>query len=191
MYVTSETQTNSIITNNQQNEQVNEINDTFQNFLAQSNINEEINTENDPRYVKEKTNEEIIANMEKLFEDIKSVDKTGLTLEELAALEEMLAAIKKEMSKENPDKKEIKAILDKLEKVIAQMQKKINGEAIVEAEDVKEEGSTTNVSSIESRVAKVEKNIKELHDFIGGDTGSKQIYQNSELLAEIEKFQGE
>jgi len=81
----------------------------------------------------EKVEEEV--DLWALFEDIKSLMKTGLTKDELELIDKLKKAIFDEASKENPDQTKLEDMISELEKAIAALKKKVTGEAIVEAED--------------------------------------------------------
>ena len=193
MYVSSETPSNSIMTNNnEESELVNKANDAFAIMLSKPQESDEKDVSNDPRYVKEKTNEEIIANMEALFEDIKSVAKTGMTVEELEQLEKLLEQIQAELKKGNYDKEKVEDMMSYLEKQIMKFKKEIAGEAITEADDLeKGKGAKTSIDALdfEARIEKAQKDIKKLKDDIKEES-PKQAYNGSELLQEIIGFQG-
>jgi uncharacterized protein YoaH (UPF0181 family) len=144
-----------------------------------------------------RTDKEIIEDMKKLVEDIKSVMKTGMTKGELEALEELLAKIKEEMKKENYNKKDIEKMMDKLEKDIALYKKKIAGEVIIEADSLDKKNnsknsadSTGSIGDITSRLDMAEEGITELKKGVKEDI-PKQVQSQSELLTMIKKFQNE
>ena len=191
MYVSENTQSNSIMSNTN-TELVNKANDAFEIMLSKPQENNERDVSNDPRYVKEKTNEEIIANMEALFEDIKSVAKTGMTVEELEQLEKLLEQIQAELKKGNYDKEKVEDMMSYLEKQIMKFKKEVAGEAITEADDLeKGKGAKTSIDALdfEARIEKAQKDIKKLKDDIKEES-PKQAYNGSELLQEIIGFQG-
>lgn len=174
---------NNSILNLNQNSSETKQNNSFDSQLGSSN--------QDSRYVQEKTQREIIANMEKLVKDIDSVMRTGMTPEELEQLEKLLERIKEAMDEKYPDEKNIKAMLDELEKEIARFKKEITGEAVIEAEDLDKPSQTQNNSTslnIETRVENATKEIEKLKEFIGAKQPT-QLYSQSELLQEIKQFQ--
>jgi len=155
--------------------------------------------EEQSKYLKEdnRTNKEIIEDMKNTFEDIKSVMKTGMTEEELRALEELLIKIKEEMKKEDYDKKDIEEMMQKLEKAIALYKKKITGEAIIEADAIEDKqnsktpaDSNSAMGDITARLDMAQKGINELKEGIKEDI-PKQMQNQSELLEMIRKFQSE
>ncbi len=147
----------------------------------------------DSRYVQEKTQKEIIANMEKLVEDIDSVMRTGMTPEELEQLEKLLERIKEEMNEKYPDEKKIKEMLDDLEKEIARFKKEITGEAVIEADELKkpsQASESTVTLNIEERIDAAKKGIDELKEYVNGKQPT-QLYSQSQLLQEIKQFQNQ
>ncbi len=150
-------------------------------------------SKDDPRYVKEKTQKEIIANMEKLVGDIDSVMRTGMTPEELEQLEKMLELIQKELDEKYPDEQKIKKMLDELEKEIARFKKEITGEAIIEADELDSKPKTeisTSQLNVQERVEKAKKGIEELKEFVEAKQPT-QLYSQTELLQEIKQFQSQ
>lgn len=172
----------SILTSNQKSTEE-KLDNSFDSQLDSS--------EHDSRYVQEKTQKEIIANMEKLVEDIDSVMRTGMTPEELEQLEKLLERIKEEMNEKYPDEKKIKQLLDDLEKEIARFKKEITGEAVIEAEDLEKPSQATEsiaMLRIEERMDKAQQGIDELKEYVQGKQPT-QLYSQSELLQEIKQFQ--
>ena len=195
MIISDNESANSIFNKSYQTNLEKEANNKFDMMMHSKTSNtqeDEKNIENDPRYVQEQTTQEMFANMEQLVKDIKSVIKTGMTEDELEALEKLLEEIKKEMDAKYPDKKRIKEMLDELEKAIAKIKKEISGEAVMEADDAQKKSDVTTVSSsIKARIEQAQKDIEKLKDFVASSsTGSTQTYQSSQLLEEITKFQG-
>lgn len=184
--------------------------DSFENSLDEAQS----------KYVKKetRTDDEIIEDMKKLVEDIVSKLKTGMTKEEIEALEEALRKINEEMKKENYDKKEVEKMMQALERAVAYYKKKVTGE-FISKNDNNSEGKEVNqtlelaISSygdsttkgegnnkskdteafakdITERLAKASKDISELRN------GAKkvipeQIYNETEVLELIKKFQRE
>ncbi len=122
---------------------------------------------------------------EKLVEDILSLFKTGLTSEELEALEEMLKKIKEKMSEKNVDLDEIKEMFDDLEKMIAKLKAKVSGIAITKVDENDTNSSnSSDLSSFSSKLKDVTNDISELKKtFL--KPNMEQFYTQSELLKEI------
>lgn len=81
---------------------------------------------------------EIIENMKKIVEDIKSVKSIGMIQEDIELLEKMLAKIKEEMDKQHPNNVKIDKMFDELEKLITKYEIKISGESITDADELDE-----------------------------------------------------
>lgn len=118
---------------------------------------------------------------ERLLADITSLFKTGFTVDELKALQDMIAKIKERMNEEDLDQSEINSMLDDLEKAISQFQKEINGITVIDSEDL--ENTSSDTSSIAVRLDKAQENINTM---IKTDDLSK--YTQSEILEEILNF---
>ncbi len=198
MYINADSTSNSLVTQNSS-----EIYNQTKSEYTSSNSEESSSfqtalDEEQSKYVQEdtRTSKEVIEDMKKLVEDIESVIKTGMTPEEIEALEELLAKIKEEMEKENYNKKDIEEMLQELERKIAAYKKKISGEAITEADSIdtnSSKKSTESISSIEditSRLDVAQEDIEDLKEGIKNPT-PKQVSNQSELLTMIKKFQGE
>lgn len=164
----------------------NEESNSFQSLLDEA---QNKNTKEDTR-----TEKEIREDINNIFEDIKSVMKTGMTTEEIEALEELLAKIKEEIKKENYNKKDIQRMMDKLEKDIALYKKKITGEEIIDAEFIDKKGNSDNSTSfigdISLRLDMAEQAVTELK------RGAKknipdQVQNQSKLFEVIMNFQNE
>ena len=197
MQITSDTSnTTTIFSSNSSEETVNNENSAFDLLLSTTEQKEdELFTPPE----KERTRAEIIEDMEQLVADIRSVATTGMTEAELEALDKMLAEIQKEMKKDNPDEKKLKEMMDNLDEMIAKIKKAMTGEAIIDAEDAKEngkeDGNTVDTSktslSIQARVENAEKEVIELkNEFAKESMPKKSTYHSTELLQEIKKFQG-
>ncbi len=85
--------------------------------------------------IKEKE-ESSIETLRQLVEDIKSVLHTGFTVEELEHIEKLIAQIQKLMNDKNSNNDQsVGTKLKELEEELAKMQKRVNGEAIIEPDD--------------------------------------------------------
>ncbi|WP_419765089.1 MAG: hypothetical protein ACNI28_01465 [Arcobacter sp.] len=156
---------------------------------------EEMNSTLDTKVINYKsdtrTEEEIKEDIKKLFEDIKSVMRTGMTTDEIKALEELIAKIKEEIKKENYNKKDVQKMMDKLEKEIALYKKKITGEEIIDAESIDNKDSTnSSIGNMTQRLDMAEEAVTELK------RGAKknlpdQMQNQSELFQIIMKFKSE
>ncbi|NVJ53772.1 MAG: hypothetical protein HWD90_08740 [Campylobacteraceae bacterium] len=130
MIVEPASQSNYYFTNNDSKKETTPENSIFQEELSNTQSKE------DPEPLKEEKS------LRELVEDIISLLKTGFTKEELEAIEklkeEILAKIKEEQKNGTGDIKTIERLLDKLEKMIDEFKKSVNGVNIKEAEDIEE-----------------------------------------------------
>lgn len=137
---------------------------------------------------------------QKLFDDIISLLKTGLTVSELEMLEELLRKVQekikeevKERLKDNPTygkyKKEIEELLNNVEKAIQELQKRISGS--VEVKEDEEKGGTQNTikgfeelnTDIADYIARIEDIVSDIKDLKQGNVkmGITSIKTNEEL----------
>ncbi|XPV70225.1 MAG: hypothetical protein ACNI25_06520 [Halarcobacter sp.] len=103
---------------------------SFSDELTQSN-NTKSNQEEAPKIEKKDDEPDLWA----MFEDIKSLMKTGATVEELKAMEDMIKEIFKNLQKDPPSAEDIKNaenLLDRLEQMIMELKKRMTGVAIKE-----------------------------------------------------------
>lgn len=110
-----------------------------------------------------KTDAEIREETKKLLADINSLFKTGLTVEELEKLKELLKAIKeaiKEAEENNSSTSNIETMIDDLEKAMMLLQKRIGGEAVIKAD--KENNPNDDMLGFASRIEAIENSIKNL-----------------------------
>ncbi len=179
--------------------------------------NTEINSTTEDKTAKAEETEEV--DLWKIFEDIKSLMKTGLTKGEIELLEKLKKALYDEASKKDPDEFKIEDLISAIEKLVAEFKKKVTGEAIIEAEDnpVRHSSSSLSTSSKEvtsstsnilgdklsnSQVQRLKNALTSFEDLISGkeskenmqDNGLNNISKNSstdelELLNRIKKFQ--
>lgn len=111
-----------------------------------------------------KTDAEIREETKKLLEDINSLFKTGLTVEELEQLKELLKAIKeaiKEAQENNTSTTSIETMISDMEKAIMMLQKRIGGEAVIKA-DKESDPSDDNMLGFASRLEAIEGSLKDL-----------------------------
>ena len=128
-----------------------------------------------------KTDAEIREETKKLLEDINSLFKTGLTVEELEKLKELLKAIKdaiKEAKENNTSTSDIETMIDDLEKAMMLLQKRIGGEAVIKAD--KENNPNDDMLGFESRIEGIEKSLKDLEQG-NQDKGISSASTNEEL----------
>lgn len=128
-----------------------------------------------------KTDAEIREETKKLLEDINSLFKTGLTVEELEKLKELLKAIKdaiKEAKENNTSTSDIETMIDDLEKAMMLLQKRIGGEAVIKAD--KENNPNDDMLGFASRIEGIEKSLKDLEQG-NQDKGISSASTNEEL----------
>ncbi len=109
------------------------------------------------------TDAEIREETKKLLEDINSLFKTGLTVEELEKLKELLKAIKdaiKDAEKNNSSTSDIEMMISDMEKAMMLLQKRIGGEAVIKAD--KENNPNDDMLGFASRIEGIEKSLKDL-----------------------------
>jgi len=180
-------------------EEKNSTNSVFANDLdeAQKSSEQKNSKENEDKE-EELTAKEKQEITDKLVEDIMSLFKTGLTVEELEMIQKLLDEIKKKISEEklplnSNDIKEIDSLLRKLELMIMQLQKRAKGEAVIDMEDSptndisKENKSSSNKSisldvvGLQKRIEKAQNNIDDLSKTIN-ETQVNELKKNHEEL---------
>ena len=142
--------------------------DDFENLMASQKSSTQSNTkttnENKTEIIEEKDS------TQKLYEDLISLLKTGLTKSELKAFEEKLKEILK-MKKDGKPDNEIKAALKKLSLEIQEAKKRVSGQVIKEADNntstttpSTNETSTEGISTFDTMVTNIENMLQELKD---------------------------
>jgi hypothetical protein len=106
------------------------------NQSAKTAINEAQNTEQADKKdsvddTKEESKEDYIKTLRKLVEDIKWIMRTGFTKEELEHLEKLIAKLQ-QMMEDGADESEISSKIKEIKQAILKLQKRVNGEAIIE-----------------------------------------------------------
>jgi hypothetical protein len=114
----------------------------------------------------------------KILEDIFSLMQTGLTKSELEALEKLMQKIKESMKKEDANEEEIKELLQALEDMMLQFQKRLSGEMLKEKDDSNTAYEEAVPSSIASIVSKLEELSKTNEEF---KTYNRLVRQHEEL----------
>lgn len=140
---------------------------------------------------KDKTLQEELETTQKLVDDILSLFKTGLTVDELEALEKLIEEIKKKIKEEAKNGSEssideIKKLVSDLENMIASIKKRITGEAIKESKKEGEEvkGSDTLTGELASLNERLETSIQDVKDLMKGS--EKKGYKSSNTQEELE-----
>lgn len=148
---------------------------------------------------KAKTLKEELEISQKLLDDILSLFKTGLTVDELEALEKLIEEIKKkiqeEAKKNSPSSiDDIKSLISDLENMIAIIKKRITGQSIKESKKEGEEikGSDSLTGELASLNERLETSIQDIKDFIKGNEQkgykSHNTQEELELLHNLKQF---
>jgi len=181
MQIDSTTQTNNTTHQSKKQNSSSATNNTsFQDTLNQSKKSSNTTTQ-ETREQKSQTTQELVA-------DLLSVLKTGFTVSELEYIEKLLAQIKQKMQDELKDKqgsdaqKEINKMLKALEEAILAIQKRLTGEAVIEAKDNKSgkkfQSSDPTIQEFEKRIDKIESAITKVKNTYLEQTD----YENIELM---------
>lgn len=147
--------------------------------------------------------EDDLKTQRKLVEDIKSVMRTGLTVEELERLEKLIQMLKEKVKQSSGnDPEENKAIdqsIQELEQAIMAIKKRINGEAIIEAkkddknkEVTNENGETkldtqgfmARLDDLSKELTKLKENQEKLTGLIHKNDGFKLVKDMKEFEEE-------
>lgn len=133
---------------------------------------------------------------QKLIDDILSILRTGFTISELELLEKLLqqiAKLRKEQDSNNISDKKIDAMIKSLEQAILQLKKRVNGEAIIEAEEEigvqNKENTPKNTLSFDERIEKIKIDLldfKQAKKLLEKLTSSNN-YEKLELIQEFKK----
>lgn len=180
-------------------EEKNSTNSVFANDLdeAQKSSEQKNSKENEDKE-KELTTKEKQEVTDKLLEDIMSLFKTGLTVEEMEMLRELLDAIKKKIaeaksSNDSDEIKQIESMITRLELMIMKLQKRTKGEAVLDMEDSHvnniskenrkddKKGVSLDILGFEKRIEKAQNNIDELNKTIN-ETQVNELRKNHEEL---------
>jgi hypothetical protein len=187
MEITSNNQihTSGLQSKKESNETQNNSGSSFQDTLIRNS--EDKKTEENEIIKNERTSEELLA-------DIISLMKTGLTVGEVQALQELLKELKEEIKTGNYDEKEIEKLLSDVEKAIVYLQKKITGEAIIESDKNNLKDKTTNEtdSISEGFLIRIDEALNKLESLASGKEKKEKIGTSpneSELLVLINEFQ--
>lgn len=141
---------------------------TFETQLKETQEAEEKN---------EKEEVKTIETLEALVKDILSLLRTGLTVEELKQLEELLQKMRERMKDKasSGSASEIKEMMNALEKAIAEFQKRIGGEAIIKTNN----DNTKESTDMQTRIDAAMEAINELKK--GNVTASTPTHNYLEL----------
>lgn len=163
---------------------------SFNIHIQETQVKEEV-TKTQSLEKEEKQSEfEDIEVLRALAEDIFSLMKTGLTVAEVEAVQELLKELKDKIREGNYSEKEVEELLSKAEKAIAAMQKRVTGQAIIETEgnNIKSE-ETKGSGSVEDKfLERIEKAMTKLENLKAGIALREDAANESEVLAMIKEF---
>ena len=180
-------------------EEKNTTNSVFANDLEEvQKSSEQKNTKENEDKEEELTTKEKQEVTDKLLEDIMSLFKTGLTVEEMEMLQELLDAIKKKIteaksSNDSDEIKQIESMITRLELMIMKLQNRTKGEAVLDMEDSHvnniskenrkddKKGVSLDILGFEKRIEKAQENIDELNKTIN-ETQVNELKKNHEEL---------
>jgi len=197
MQVNSSTNTNNVRSTTVENKTVNSSENLFFRFLEEKEASQEINL--NEQTIKDNEVIEQTRTTKDIVEDIISMLLRGFTVDELKAIEELLAEIKKKLKENGTPDKEVKLdeMLDQLEYAIAQLQKRITGVATIEGGNGEKKSFESNdpvMQEYESRIDKIERSIEKLKAGklanIEADNKDDQKLSTKEELDLINKLKG-
>lgn len=197
MQVNSSTNTNNVSSTTAENKTVNSSENLFFRFLEEKEASQEINL--NEQTIKDNEVIEQTRTTKDIVEDIISMLLRGFTVDELKAIEELLAEIKKKLKENGTPDKEVKLdeMLDQLEYAIAQLQKRITGVATIEGDNGEKKSFESNdpvMQEFESRIDKIERSIEKLKAGklanIEADNKDDQKLSTKEELDLINKLKG-
>ena len=169
------------------NNETNKDETTFQDLIRDNSNNNKENKEN--KKIEEETIE-VKRTAEELVNDIMSLFKTGLTVGEVEALQELLRDLKEKIKEGNYSEKEIEKMLSGIEKSIQALQKSISGVVIIEAEDNQElKGSSSSETDFFARIDEAMSTLENLKTGKEKKEASLPTPNDSELLEMIRNFQ--
>jgi len=197
MQVNSSTNTNNVSSTTAENKTVNSSENLFLRLLEEKEASQEINL--NEQTIKDNEVIEQTRTTKDIVEDIISMLLRGFTVDELKAIEELLAEIKKKLKENGTPDKEVKLdeMLDQLEYAIAQLQKRITGVATIEGDNGEKKSFESNdpvMQEFESRIDKIERSIEKLKAGklanIEADNKDDQKLSTKEELDLINKLKG-
>jgi len=131
---------------------------------------------------------------QQLMDDIRSVMRTGLTEQELEELEAKIAEIQKrikEASKgEGTSVSQISSMMDEIEKLILEAQKKVNGVVIKEVDEnaaiSSSQGSGSEMASLNQRVQEALTSINSLKENMTSESKTATTHEKVSLIEEFQ-----
>ncbi|MEA3512063.1 MAG: hypothetical protein U9R37_00530, partial [Campylobacterota bacterium] len=167
--------------------------------VSESSFDQELKRSEEQRELEEQKKR-----IEMLYADLISVIRTGLTVSELALLQELLAKIEKfkndiedTKSKGKPTAEmeaELAKMISSLESAIAALLKKVNGEAIIESDDNLEGDTKQNAKSpvdpfdFDTRINNIKSSIDNIKQ-INSNLEDKSENSSAKTSKELEKLQ--
>ncbi|RXJ88978.1 hypothetical protein CRV01_10170 [Arcobacter sp. CECT 8983] len=180
MIVEPASQSNYYFTNNESKKEISTKDTIFEEELTNTQVKEE---DTKPLEIEKST--------EELVEDIISLLKTGFTKDELEAIEklkeEILAKIKEEKENGTGDLKTIEKLLAKLEKMIDELKRSVNGVIIKDADEIKEKQDNMSddkelSSTLKEAISKLEELSTEIKELTKLKKDNKQHLNTQEEL---------
>ncbi|WP_428023926.1 hypothetical protein [Arcobacter sp.] len=110
-----------------------------------------------------RSEKEVIENMRNLVENITSMIKTGMSKDEIEALENAIKRIKEEIEKKNYDKKKIEQMMEDLEKAINYYKNRMAGGSILNNDSKKEKEKTNKTDETNETLELAIKNYKDIN----------------------------
>ncbi|OUR70860.1 hypothetical protein A9Q76_06410 [Arcobacter sp. 31_11_sub10_T18] len=131
---------------------------------------------------------------QQLMDDIRSVMRTGLTEQELEELEAKIAEIQKRIKEasegEGGNIGQISSMMDEIEKLIAEAQKKVNGVVIKEVDKNtslnSSEGTTSEMAALNTRVQDALSSINALRDNKNVESQTASTHDKVSLMEEFQ-----
>lgn len=161
--------------------------DSFNNYIQENQTKKKDKEDENSQAVKK---EDSNTKTEDLVKDILSLLRTGFTVSELEELEELLKKLQDKIKEGNYTEEEVEALLSNVEKAIAEMKKKLTGEAIIEAgaDNIKQEDSKTKKNEMDNFLERINKAITQLETFKKASVYKEEPANESEILSMIKEF---
>lgn len=122
----------------------------------------------------EESREDYYKRIQRLLEDVKSVMRTGLTVDELEQMQELIAKIQTLKAKDDPSNDgEIESLMKQLEEMLLQYQKRISGVVVIDSADDKgiKKEDETEVDTLDEKLDTI---IQALEDIQSGRYKDKE-----------------
>jgi hypothetical protein len=160
------------------------------NFFNNYQENENKDDEKNNNINSKKNEKEDIEKLRAMVEDIFSLMKTGFTVSELESLQELLRKLKEEIKDGNYNEDQIEKLLSKIEKEVAIMEKRVNGQAIVKSEEgnLKQNDTKTEENPTQEFLERIDTALTKLKTLEKGLIAREDAATKSEVLAMIKEF---